>query len=107
MKHAPNVDLIVPLDMEDQVGEPAQRRASKFRQIQFVRISRRSARGITCDMPVGALKGIDEIKRALFAEHCPAIVEGALHIGVCRGAKNDRFIRHIGCDRARTRKASK
>lgn len=60
MKHAPDVDLLVAFDVEDQVGVAPKRPESQICEPELVRIARGSRRRMACDMRVCLLELVDE-----------------------------------------------
>lgn len=63
IQHAPDVDVVGPFDVENQMGIPRQRLAAQTRQVQFVRVAGRAACGAAADVAVGLFQGVDESER--------------------------------------------
>ena len=76
MQQPPDIDMIFPIDVEDQVKEMFQRPATHAGQLEFKRVAGRTAFGMMRDMPVCLFKGIDETQRDLIAGLLEVMIHG-------------------------------
>ena len=65
MQHAPDIDVIDALNVEDKVRISLDRPEAQAAQVQFVGVSRRTRGRMAADMSVGAFQGSDEAERRL------------------------------------------
>lgn len=64
MKHAPNIDMVAPLDVEDQMRILTQRPETQPWKVQFMSASGEAGTWMTADMAVCPLQFINEAKRS-------------------------------------------
>ena len=95
MQQPPDIDMIFPIDVEDQVKEMFQRPATHAGQLEFKRVAGRTAFGMMRDMPVCLFKGIDETQRDLIAGLLEVMIHGLQEIQVRPGAPDDGLDAHL------------
>lgn len=94
MKNTPDVHVIFPLHIENQVWEAMQRQKPQSRQVQFVVIPGRARCRISANLVVRRLHGIDEPERRFGSVSLQVILNGLLHIPVRLRPRNHRFRIH-------------
>lgn len=60
MQHAPDIDVVSPLDIEHQIGITLNRPAPEAWQVQLITIAHRAGGGMTSDVQEGPLQHIDK-----------------------------------------------
>lgn len=71
MQYAPNIDVVVPLNVEDQMRIFLQRPETQSGKVQFVSISGEASAWMTADMTICLLQRINEAEsgfRGIFAQ---------------------------------------
>lgn len=82
MQHAPDIDAVVALEVENQAGEPRQGPKPQTRQVQFVGVSRRTRGGLSTDTGAGLTKGRDEVEVRLESTFARVMIDGFVNVPV-------------------------
>jgi hypothetical protein len=61
MQYGPNVDMIIAINIETQIGEFFHGPEAEARKIKFMRIAWGASRGVTADMGISLFQRIDKI----------------------------------------------
>ena len=96
MQNPPNIDLVVTLYIEDNLGVIWNSPESKVRQVQLVGIARRTCGRVATDMVVSALQRIDEAQRCIHRTLLKVIPNRFIHIPISLSARDNRLYLH-GC----------
>lgn len=94
MKHAPNVYVIKPLNVKDEMRVARQRPSSKTREIQLVSITGRARGGMPADVNVCLLQGIDQPQGRLLSILGQIVRDGLVHIPIGQRTRDDRLAPH-------------
>ncbi len=112
VQHAPDVDVVRALDMEDDVRVATEWPGAQSRQVQFMAVARRAAPGMTADVRVGGLQRIDETEGRIARALIEVVRDDVLDILVCQRARDHTlglhaFARRLAALRTRSRNSSK
>ena len=108
MQDAPDVDMIVPLDIEDEVGKSRDPAGAEARQFQLMRKSRRSRAGLCGNGAKGGFERTDEVQRNIGPGRFGIMIDRRLDILTSQGAGNDGLCAHLAMRLpARSRRVSK
>jgi hypothetical protein len=77
---APDVDVIVALDVEDHVWEPGQRPAAERRDLQLDRVPGRSDSGLPANNGISVFERINEGERSLLRALLEVVRDAVLGI---------------------------
>lgn len=100
MQDAPDVEVIVTLDIEDEPVVPLHPDRTKTGQTQLMRPARRADAGIIGDRADCALHRIDEAKRDILPRFTCEPIDSTLKIAPRQFAQDGTFARH-GSGKAR------
>ena len=89
MQHAPDIDVLRKLDVEDEIGIPGQRPRPQSRQIELVRVPWRSRRGMAADVGVGTLQRIYEAQSCVRCALTHVMRDGLVDIPAGLLARDD------------------
>ena len=89
MQHAPDVDAIGALDVEDQVWIARQRPEEQTGKVQVVRLAGRPAGRMTANVGVCLLQGFDEAQCRLISAIVQVVIYGLIHIPVGQVTRDD------------------
>ena len=89
VQHAPDVDVLVALDVEDQVGVAPKWPESQIGKPELVRIAGRPRRRVPRDMGVGLLELVDEPEGHLRGGFDQVVVDCLLHVPVGELPRDD------------------
>ena len=95
MQHPPDLDMIFPLDVEDQVGEMSHRPATDAGQFEFERMAGGTPFGMMGDMPECLFDGVDKAQRDPVAGLLEVMLYGLYKILVRPGAPDDGLDAHL------------
>lgn len=108
MKNAPDVDMIFPLKIENEIRKTRRLAAAQSRQIQLMGVSRRTCRGPCRNQSICSLKRIDEAHGNVRARLFRIMVRSFIDIPPGRCARDHWFASHFAARRrTRSRKLSK
>lgn len=60
VQNPPYVNVVVPLDVEHQMGIVVQRPVEKPRYVEFMRVAGQAGSGVPSDMGISRFQGVDE-----------------------------------------------
>lgn len=89
VKHAPDVNVLVALDVEDKVRVAPKWPESQVCKPELVCVARRPGRWLTCDVGVGLLELVDEPHGNLRRGFDEAVVDCFLYVPVRKFPRND------------------
>ena len=108
MQHAPDVDVIVALNMEDEIRITGQRPVAQARQVQLMGVAGCTRGGMASDVNVGLLQRFDEAQRGLLRASLEVVLYGLIGISVGHLTQDDGFgLQPRARQLTRTRSASK
>jgi hypothetical protein len=106
--HAPDVDVVDALDVEDQMGVTRQRPAPQARQVQLEPVPRRARGRVAANVGIRSLQGIDEADCRRRAALLEVAGDGLFDVAVGELARDDGLGFHPPARRrTRSRSASK
>lgn len=88
MQHPPDVDVIIPLDIEHEMGVTLHLPAAQTRQVEFMGIARGAGCGMTPDVLEGLLECVDKLQRSLFCPFTEVVIDRLMYIPVSAGAQD-------------------
>jgi hypothetical protein len=94
MKHAPYVNMVMSLKIEDHVGVPCQGPALQAWEVQFMGQSDRTRRRVPREMRIGFLQGVDKTQSRFLIGFRQIIIEDGLCIEVRLLPRNNRLALH-------------
>ncbi len=98
MKHAPDVDVLVALDVEDEVRIAPQRPKAQIGKPELMRIARRPRRWLTCDVGVGFFERVNKPNGNPCRGFDQVTVDRFVYVPVRKFPRNDAFqALHLGC----------
>src|SRR5690606_3153415 len=107
MQDAPDVDVILVRDVEDEKGIAPQSPYPKSGQVQFVGIAQRTQARVSSDLPETGFECIDESQGRRFASLGTIEVDRFVRVPLSPSPRADRLRRHAAPLRlARVRNAS-
>ena len=80
MQHAPDIDTVVVFEVENQAGETRQGPRPQAGHVQFVGVSRGTRGGLSTDVGVGLLKGLDEVEGHFDGTLTQVILDGPVSV---------------------------
>src|SRR5262249_8965240 len=80
VEHSPDVDVVVALDVEHQIGIPLHPAASQPRERELVRVAGRPSGGMLGDAPEGRLQGFDKTQCHVASGFAHVVVYGRLDV---------------------------
>ncbi len=89
VQHAPDIDTVVALEVENQVGETRQGPKPQTRQVQFVCVSRGTRGWLSSDVGVGLLKGLDEVEGRFDCTLAQVMVDGLVNVPAGQLSRDD------------------
>ena len=102
VQHPPDVDVIRPLDGEDQVRVARQRPTAQRRQVQFVGIPQRTGGGVSGQVGVGVFQCIDEPQGRWSGCLAHVVRDGRLNVVIGLRPGDDGLWLHRGSPAAST-----
>ena len=88
VQHPPDIDVIIPLDIEHEMGVTLHLPAAQTRQVEFMGIARRAGRGMTLDVQEGLLECVDKLQRSLFRACAEIVIDCLMYVLVSPGAQD-------------------
>ncbi len=107
MQNAPDIDVIVALDIAHQMFEALDGPGPDAWQLQFEAVGWRSAGGVVRDMSEGLFDGIDETQGDLFPRLLEMVLDSLQEILVGPGAPDDGLYDSAARRRIGSRRSSK
>ena len=95
VQNAPDVDMILVLDIKHQVNIWLYKPAAESWQVEFVGVPRRTAGGMAPDVPIGTLQRMDKRQRSLLSRLAQGIVDSPLDIPINPGTPDDHLFFHL------------
>lgn len=102
VKHSPDVDVVVTLSAEHEIGIILQRPTAQSRYGELMRVTRRSGRWTFGYRPISGLKRVDEAKRDVGAGLADVKVDCGFDVSAGQLARDDPLPAHSASAR-RTR----
>ena len=90
MQEAPDIDVIISLDVEGQIGKAPHRPATDPRQLEFESITRRSTFRVTCYVPESLFDGIDEAQCNQFTRFLEIMIDAFQDVPLGPASQDDR-----------------
>lgn len=91
MEDAPDVDLVFPLDVEDEMGEPGEWPCAQLWEVELVGEAERPDVGLAGVLMEGTLDGVDESASDVVAGVVDVVVDGGPDVVGGEVAEPDRF----------------
>ncbi len=95
MEHAPDVDVIIALDVEDKMGIALQHTASQSGDGKLIGVARRSSDGMKGDRAVCGAQGLDEAESDLCPRFVEVVVDSQLNVPARQFPRQDRLFAHL------------
>ena len=89
MEYAPDVDVVVALDVEDQMRVARQRPGTQTGEIQLVCVAGRAGGRMASDVDVGLLQGFDEAQCSLPGVLAQVVPDSLIDIPVGELTRDD------------------
>ena len=108
MQDTPDIDVRLPLDIEDEVRKPSGRPEAQAGNVQLVRIAGRAASRLFADLADGVFQRVDEVQGNRRSRLGQIVLARLVDVAPRPLAKDDRLAAHLGlASRTRPRSRSK
>lgn len=108
MQYPPNIDVIIPYNIENEVWIALEGPEPQAWQVKFVGVALRPCRRVVADVCVGILQCLNEPRRGLFSPFNQVMVDCLIYILIGYGARANGLELHPSRDREmRSRNALK
>ena len=94
MQHAPDIDVICPFNVEDEIRKAPQASAAYPRKRELMPVTRRAGAGMDGDAPIGRLQSIDEPQCRIGSGFSNIMFDGFFNIPPSRLARDYPFAAH-------------
>jgi len=95
VEDAPDVDVVRPIQVEDEKGKARQRPKAQLRQLKFVGITKGTRCGVSRQMVKGFLKGVNKCQRRRSIGFPAIVVDGIVNVGQCAATRDDGLALHL------------
>lgn len=92
---APDVDEVLALDVENEMGIACQWPDTQARHLEFVSVARGLRAGVAADPGAGLFQCVDEAKRHRRGALAQGVGNGLVDVLASQLARNDRFSSHL------------
>ena len=108
MQHAPYIDVVIDLDVEEEMRKTAQRPAAQSRQIKQGSVSGRAAGRVAAEMSKGGFECVDEAQCQFDTTFVEVMAQRIVDIVLRSSTQRDRRqLHYFDCLRTFVRKRSK
>ena len=95
VEHTPDIDVIITLDVEDEVGKASQDAAAQPWKAKLIGVSRRSGGRMVGDRAVRGLQRVDETEGNVGPSFANVVVNRCFDVSSCRFARPDGLPAHL------------
>lgn len=95
MEHTPDIDVMITLNVEDEVGIVSQDAAAQPRKAKLIGVPRRPGCRVVGNKAIRRLQRIDEANGNVDAGFANVVVNCRFDVSSCRLARPDKFPAHL------------